>query len=64
MRAKFPYELTPGVYGELTIALDVPKSVRLALGAKGYGEQEIDNLVGQKYQELLTVLGLDDGHGI
>jgi hypothetical protein len=64
MRAKFPYELAPGVYGELTIALDVPKSVRLALGARGYGEQEIENLVGQKYQELLTVVGLDDAHGI
>jgi hypothetical protein len=60
VRARFPYELAPGVYGELTIALDVPKSVRLALGARGYGEQEIENLVGHAYQGLLIALGLDD----
>jgi hypothetical protein len=64
MRAKFPYELTPGVYGYLTISLDVPKEVALTLAAKGYGQQEIENLIGQSYQGILISLGLDDGHGI
>jgi hypothetical protein len=61
MRARFPYEMAPGVYAELTIALEVPKSVQLALEAKGYGKQEIENLIGHTYQGLLIALGLDDG---
>jgi hypothetical protein len=53
--------MAPGVYAELTIALEVPKSVQLALEAKGYGKQEIENLIGHTYQGLLIALGLDDG---
>lgn len=64
MTAKHQYELDEGVVGRLTISLDVPKSEREILKIKGYGDQEIDNLIGQKYQEILYVLGLTDGNGV
>ena len=64
MRGKFEYELIPGVFATLALNLDMQEKVRQAMEAKGYGKQEIENLIGQCFQEIVTILGLDDGHGI
>lgn len=60
MRGKFPIRLTDNIVGLITINLDVPLSVRQAAAVAGYSPQEMDNLIGQFFQQILDELGLDE----
>lgn len=64
MRAKFPYEMAPGVFGVISIDLNVPARDRLVLENKGMGKQEVENLIGQTFQQILDVLGLNTAEGV
>lgn len=64
MKAKFPYEMCPGVFGIITINLDVPERDRLVLENKGMSKQEVENITGQSFQEILDILGLSTAEGV
>ena len=40
--------------------MDVPANVRNVGAMLGYGDQEIENLIGQKYQEIIDYFSLEE----
>lgn len=57
MRAKFRIYLTEDLFAVLSLDLSIPFDQGLVADTKGIGRQERENLVGQKMQELLYLLG-------
>lgn len=62
--ATYPYEVAPGVVARLTISLKIPDPVALAARSKGYGPQELENLLGQELQKLINILCLEEDGGL
>lgn len=60
MRAKFRIQLSEKVIGTLTLSLDVPQNIRQTVEVIGVGKQEIENLVGQKFKEIVDILALEE----
>lgn len=60
MQAKFKVYLTEKVYAVLKLSLEIPTDQKNLAEALGIGKQEQDNLVGQKLQELLYLMGNSD----
>ena len=52
--------LTDSISATLTIDLSIPRDQQLVAELYGTGEQEQANLVGQKMQEILALLGNSD----
>ncbi len=49
---KLPYPLNDDVMATLTIKLDIGRDMKLQAARNGYGPEELQNLVGQKMQEV------------
>lgn len=47
--------------GTIKISIDVPRSTMEVAAIKGYSDQEIQNCIGQKFQEIVDILALGDG---
>jgi hypothetical protein len=62
MRSKCLLSLNKDIDAVIKIDLAVQQSPILKI--KGYTEEEINNLVGQKFQEILDILGISDGNGV
>lgn len=60
VKAKFKIYLTEKFYAILTINLEIPSEQRAVAELYGSNEQEQQNLVGQKIQEFLYLLGNTD----
>jgi hypothetical protein len=61
MKARFRIELlgNPKLMGVLHIDVSVPKETQAVALALGIGEEEQKNLVGQRLQEVIQLIGLD-----
>lgn len=59
-QVKLKAQLRPGLYATLTIKLEIPPVQRGIAEGMGIGPQEQDNLMGQKLQEILLLLGNSD----
>jgi len=66
MRGKFMIFLDDRdqVQGVVEIKIEVPEKLRQVLRLKGFGDQEIDNLIGTKFQEFIDNNGLTEVGGI
>jgi len=62
MKSKYITPLNKDIDAVIKIDLAVHQSPILKI--KGYTEEEINNLVGQKFQEILDILGISDGNGV
>jgi len=60
VKAKFKIFLTEKFYAVLTVNLEIPNDQRIVAELTGSNEQEQLNLVGQKMQEILYLLGNTD----
>lgn len=60
MKARYKIYLTEQLYAVLTLDLEIPKDQKLLAEALGVGAQEQANLVGQKVNDLLLLLGNGD----
>lgn len=59
-QAKYKIQLRPGLYATLTIKMELPSQQKSIAEAMNIGPQEQDNLMGQKLQEILLLLGNSD----
>jgi len=64
MRSKYLLPLNKDIDAVIKIDIAVNQSLIPILKLKGYTEEEINNLVGQKFQEILDILGVSDGNGV
>ncbi len=49
---KLPFALNDDVMATLTLKLDIGKDMKLQAARNGYGPEELQNLVGQRMQEI------------
>ena len=64
MKSKNYLPLNKDIDAVIKIDISVAPSLIPILKVKGYTQEEINNLVGQKFQEILDILGLSEGIGV
>ena len=60
MNGKYRISLSPELEAVIKISLEVPTNERSLAALRGYGPQEVDNLLGQKFQEIIDFFNLAD----
>ena len=63
MQIRLPYPLSDDITATLTLKLSIGKEMQTQAGRLGYGPEELQNLLGQRMQEVAQgvaeVLGID-----